>query len=130
MNANNSKREHLSRLRQEVARSVQEMQELLRALLHPRSMMVGSFYEMYKKCGRTSCPCTKGKLHGPFPVLSVSRAGHRSTRSVPRKRAGEIRKRAEAYRDFMRDLRRLRKCMKQLVELLVAIRDASTESGL
>jgi hypothetical protein len=65
-------REHLSRLRQKVLQSRQMRRKYIENLLHPKPMIIGSLYEVYKTCGKPNCSCKKGKRHGPFPMLSVS----------------------------------------------------------
>ena len=117
----------LSKLRQEASRLGQECRQLLPALLRPPPMIAGSFYEMYKKCGRANCRCAEGQLHGPFPVISFARGGQRSTRSVPRDRVGPVRDRAEAYRTFQRRRARLREAMDRIHQIVVTIREAYVE---
>ena len=130
MTRDGRKKDDLSRLRQEAGRLLEECRKLLRRLLRPGPMMAGSFYQMYKKCGRSNCRCTRGELHGPFPVISFARGGRRSTRSVPRNREQEVRTRAEAYRQFRHRRARLRQAMKRIDEIVGGIRDAHVEDRL
>jgi len=120
-------RKRLSRLRQEAFDLLRECGTLVRSLARPGPMIAGCFYEMYKKCGRPGCRCTRGELHGPFPVIAIARGGRRSTRSVPRDRVDEVQTRTEAYRAFQRKRRRLRQAMKRIVEVMTAVRDAHVE---
>lgn len=120
-------KKRLSRLRAEAFRLLRECETLLKDLARPGPMMAGSFYEMYKQCGRPDCRCTRGDLHGPYPVLSIARDGRRSTRSVPRDRAAEVRRRAEAYRAFQRRRRRLQGAMRRIAEIVTEIREAHLE---
>ena len=126
-----AKRQHsnaaVSKLRQEAGRLVEECAKLLGALLRPGPMIAGSFYQMYKKCGRPNCRCARGELHGPFPVLSIARAGRRSTRSVPRDRQEQVRRRAEAYRRFRHRRRQLRDVMARIDEIVGTVGDAHVE---
>lgn len=120
-------RRHLSRLRREAFGLLRQCDALLRELARPKAMIAGCFYEMHKKCGRPTCRCVRGELHGPFPVIAIARGGGRSTRSVPRARADMVRRKAEAYRVFQRKRRRLRDAMTRIVEILGEIRDAHLE---
>jgi hypothetical protein len=124
------KKDDLSKLRQEAGRSLEECHKLLRQLLRPGRMIAGSFYEMYKKCGRANCRCAFGELHGPYPVISFARGGRRWTRSVPRNREQDVRARAEAYRQFRHRRARLRQAMKRIDEIVRSIRDAHVEDRL
>ena len=117
-------RERVSRLRQEAVSLLRDCRRLLQELLQPGPMIAGSFYQMYKKCGRPGCRCTRGDLHGPCPVISIARKGRRSTRSVPRDRQDEVRRRAESYRSFQRKRRRLREMFRRLERIVEDIREA------
>ena len=114
----------LSQLRREAFALLRKSKSLVRELARPSAMIAGSFYEMHKKCGRRGCHCAKGELHGPFPVIALRRGGRRSTRSVPRDRVVEVRKRANAYRTFQSRRRRLQGAMRRIVEIVTEIRDA------
>ena len=120
-------RNRLSRLRTEAFALLRECRTLLETLAHPGPMIAGSFYEMRKRCGRPGCRCTRGELHGPFPVIAIARDGRRSTRSVPRERSAEVRRKAEAYRAFQRGRRRLQRAMGRLMEIVTEIREAHRE---
>jgi len=49
--------------------------ELLRKLPPLDAMLRGSLIERFKRCGKPTCWCAKGKGHGPKYYLSVSRPG-------------------------------------------------------
>ena len=127
MKINRQTRERLSRLRQEAFGLFREGEKLLKELLHPPAMIAGSFYQMYKKCGRPSCRCARGRLHGPFAVLSTARGGRRSTRSVPCDQSQLVRKRAEAYRSFQGKRARLVQIMGRMDRIVKEVRDARVQ---
>ena len=117
----------LSQLRREAVRLLRECETVLGVLMRPGGMIAGSFYGMRKRCGRPGCRCARGELHGPFPVIAMSRDGRRTTRSVPRGRAAEVRRRAERYRAFQRRRRRLQAAMRRIVEIVTEIGEAHLE---
>lgn len=117
-------RERVSRLRQEAVGLLDECQRLLGELLRPGLMIPGSFYQMYKKCGRKTCRCTEGDLHGPYPVISIAHKGRRSCRSVPRDRQAEVRARAERYHAFQRRRAMLREMFGRIERIVQDTRDA------
>ena len=117
----------LSRLRREALGLLRECETLLGELLRPGGMIAGSFYGMRKRCGRPGCRCGRGELHGPFPVIAMSRDGRRTTRSVPRERAAEVRRRTQRHRAFQRRRRRLQSAMRRIVEIVTEIREAHLE---
>lgn len=124
MGLTKTERERISRLRREAAGLLAQCERLVSELLHPGAMMAASFYQMYKKCGRAGCRCTQGELHGPFPVISMSRKGRRSTRSVPRDRQEEVRRLTEGYRAFQRKRLKLRSIFSRIERIVEDIRDA------
>jgi len=120
-------RKRVSQLRREAFALMRECEALLTELARPGRMIAGSFYGMRKKCGRAGCRCARGELHGPFPVISISRSGRRSTRSVPRDRADEVRSKAEAYARFQKGLTSLRRKTRRITEIVAQIREACLE---
>ncbi len=120
-------RARLSQLRREAFALLRECKRLLTKLAHPSAMVAGSFYQMHKKCGRPTCRCAEGELHGPFPVIALRHEGRRSTRSVSRDGVVEVRRRADAYRTFQRRRRRLREAMRRIVEIVTELREAHLE---
>jgi hypothetical protein len=45
---------------------------LSRGLPDPGGFLAGSLVEQHRKCGKESCRCTRGELHGPYVYLSVA----------------------------------------------------------
>ena len=120
-------RKQLSQLRREAFALLRECEALMAELARPGAMIAGSFYEMHKKCGRAGCRCARGELHGPFPVISISRRGQRSTRSVRRDRVDEVAAKTEAYARFQKGLTAFRRKMTRITEILAEIREANLE---
>lgn len=115
-------REHISRLRQKVIRARKLRGEEIDKLLHPKPMVIGSFYEVYKTCSKPNCACKKGKRHGPFPALSISIGGKRSLKMVRKEDISIIREKARAYQSFQRGLARVRRLNKEIDLLLEEIK--------
>jgi len=99
---NKKSREHLSRVRQNIIQARQLRGKHIEKLLHPKPMIIGSLYEVYKTCSKPNCSCKKGKRHGPFPALSVSIAGKRSLKMVRKEDLPVVKEKAGAYRSFNR----------------------------
>lgn len=56
--------------------------------------LAGSLVEQSRRCGKPSCRCAGGELHGPYVYLSVGRgAGRRSLLYVPEALAAVVRRR-------------------------------------
>lgn len=120
-------REHLSRLRQKVLQSRQMRGKYIENLLHPKPMIIGSLYEVYKTCGKPNCSCKKGKRHGPFPMLSVSISGKRSTKMVRKEDLPAVKEKAGAYQSFQQGLAKVRKLNKAIDTLLEEIKSEYLE---
>ena len=108
----------LSRIRQKVFRLRKLRETYINRLLHPKPMVIGSLYEVYKTCSKVNCCCKKGKKHGPFPALSISIAGKRSMKMVRKEDLPVIREKASAYQSFQQGLARIRKINKEIDNLL------------
>jgi len=115
-------REHLSRLRQKIQQSREIRGRHIKKLLHPKLMIIGSLYEVYKTCSKPNCSCKEGKKHGPFPALSVSIKGKRSLKMVRKEDQPAVREKAGAYQAFQQGLARVRKLNKEIDSMLEEIK--------
>ena len=115
-------REYLSRLRQKIQQTREIRGRHIEKLLHPRPMIIGSLYEVYKTCSKPNCSCKEGKKHGPFPALSVSIKGTRSLRMVRKEDQPAVREKAEAYQSFQQMLAKVRKLNKEIDSMLEEIK--------
>lgn len=115
-------REYLSRLRQKIQQSREIRGRHIEKLLHPRPMIIGCLYEVYKTCSKPNCSCKEGKKHGPFPALSVSIKSKRSLKMVRKEDQPAVREKAEAYQAFQQGLARVRKLNKEIDSMLEEIK--------
>ncbi len=112
----------LSRIRQKIFQLRKLRGIHIKKLLHPKLMVIGSFYEVYKTCSKANCCCKKGKKHGPFPALSISIAGKRSVKMVRKEDLAVVREKASAYQSFQQSLARIRKINKEIDVLIEQIK--------
>jgi len=115
-------KEYLSRLRQKIQQSREIRGRHIEKLLHPRPMIIGSLYEVYKTCSKPNCSCKEGKKHGPFPALSVSIKSKRSLKMVRKEDQPAVMEKAEAYQAFQQGLARVRKLNKEIDSMLEEIK--------
>jgi hypothetical protein len=108
----------LSRLRQKIYQARQIRGKYIEGLLHPKPMIIGSLYEVYKTCSKPNCSCRKGERHGPFPALSISIAGKRRIKMVRKEDLPVVKEKAMAYQSFQQGLARVRKLNKEIDTLL------------
>jgi len=115
-------REKLSRLRQKIYQLRKRRGAYIEKLLHPRPMIIGSLYEVYKTCSKPNCCCKKGKKHGPFFALSISVEAKRRVKIVRKDDLMVVREKALAYQSFQKGLAKIRKIDKEIVILLEQIK--------
>jgi hypothetical protein len=105
-----------SRLRQQIFRSQQAIQRLLRQLLRDRPMTPGTFYLQKRRCGKPNCRCARGQLHAAW-VITRSVAGSTRTYMVPTARRARLRQLTTEYRRYQRARAQLVKRQGQVVAL-------------
>lgn len=115
-------REKLSRIRQKIYQLRKKRGAYIEKLLHPRPMIIGSLYEVYKTCSKPNCCCKKGKKHGPFFALSISVEAKRSVKMVRKDDLTVVGEKALAYQSFQQGLAKIRKIDKEIVILLEQIK--------
>jgi len=115
-------REKLSRIRQKIYQLRKTRGAYIEKLLHPKPMIIGSLYEVYKTCSKPNCCCKKGKKHGPFFALSISVEAKRSVKMVRKNDLAVVREKALVYQSFQKGLAKIRKIDKEIVILLEEIK--------
>ena len=110
----------LSRIRQALVQLRDELGLLLEVFLARDSLVKGSVYELRRKCGKPTCACARGDLHGSV-VLSWSEAGRTRLRSLPPGRRGDVRAAVRRYQRFRRARARLVKLHAEMLALIDAL---------
>jgi len=113
----------LSALRQRLWRQYRAVGRRLRTMTSQGPLTPGSFYLLRRKCGKTSCRCTRGQLHAVW-VLTRSESGQHKLYSVPPDQRARVRQLAAAWRRCHRARARL---LQQMTALL-ALADQLAES--
>jgi hypothetical protein len=62
-------------------------------------MLQGSFYLLWRKCGKPNCRCATGQLHGSY-VLTRSEQGKDRIYMVPKAERAQVRAWAAEYRRY------------------------------
>ncbi len=91
----------LSALRQRLWRLHGSLERLLRTMTSQGPLTPGSFYLLRRKCGKPSCRCARGQLHGVW-VLTRSEGGQHKLYPVSPAQRAEVRQRAAAWRRYQR----------------------------
>ena len=128
----NRRFERASRACQEISRLRERERELLDVLLSCRSVVKGSAYELKTRCGKPTCSCVQGALHGAM-VLSWSQAGKTKLMTVGAADLQRLLRLTGQYRRFRQARAALVKLQKQLLRevdrLEGAIRETAVQSG-
>jgi len=112
----------LSRLRQELLESLEQLRQTIEVAFARGPLIKGSVYRIAHRCGNPHCRCTHGQLHRNF-VLTWSEQGRHHMRSLPPKRVAEIRKKSKEYAR----LRRARSEVTALCNRFLALLDQIQE---
>lgn len=118
---------HLSRTRQALVQLREECGRLLEVFLGRDPLVKGSVYTLRRRCGKPTCGCAQGELHGTV-VLSWSEAGRTRLRSLPPSRRGDVRAAVRRYQRFRRARARLVKLHAQMLRLIDALEAGRREA--
>jgi len=113
----------LSRIRQALVQLRDELGLLLEVFLARELLVKGSVYTLRRKCGKPTCACARGDLHGSV-VVSWSEAGRTRLRSLPPGRRGDVRAAVHRYQRFRRARARLVKLHAEMLALIAALEAA------
>jgi len=97
--------------------------KLTNKLLSPEQMIEGCIHIIYKKCGKESCHCKDGKLHGPYTAIVRKVNGKSKLTYVDRL---DIIDKAKAYKKYNKRLANLRKINEEIFLHLRYLRDMNT----
>jgi hypothetical protein len=100
-----------------------ELGLLLEVFLARDPLVKGSVYALHRKCGKPTCACARGDLHGSV-VLSWSEAGRTRLRSLPPGRRGDVRAAVRRYQRFRRARARLVKLHAEMLARIAALEAA------
>ena len=78
----------------------------------------GAVCEQWKKCGKATCKCTGGELHGPYFYRFWRVNGRLVKRYVKREDVETVKARCQANRDFQEQLRASRRQASLIFALL------------
>lgn len=86
-----------SRLRDELKSVAKRMARLIDLFMSDEPLVRGSVYELKRKCGKPSCRCQKGHLHGTM-VMVASEEGRKKLRTIPKGSLVEIKIKTSRYK--------------------------------
>lgn len=72
---------------------------------------------------KKNCKCSEGKLHGPYPALSVNSQGQKRVVMIKRSDAPVVMKEAKRYHYFQKKLARIRTTNREIDMLLALLKE-------
>jgi hypothetical protein len=117
-----------ARVRQRIHQLDQRRRGLLERVLRPRPMVVGSLYQMRRKCGKPGCKCARGQLHASW-YLSRTQQGRTKLRYIGKVVPDRLGKRVRRYQRHQKVLAEIRKIDAEISEHLNALRDQAVEDA-
>jgi hypothetical protein len=118
-----SDRKRLSRIRQSLLELALEIQELIPVFAERSPFMKGTVYEQKRKCGKPTCHCASGELHGTM-ILSRSEQGRTELTTIPSGHLKDFQVLTERYKRFRRARARLGQIYKTMVLLINQIEES------
>ena len=94
-------------------------QDLLRTLQDPSPLLIGTVYDVLRRCGNPSCHCANKPTHRQT-LLLYTKQGKRHCRFVRKKDVREVQKAWMRYQEFRRALRQIRAINRREWDLLLA----------
>jgi hypothetical protein len=110
-------RDRLSRIRQSLHELAQEIHALIPVFADRLPMVKGTVYEQRRKCGKPTCGCARGELHGTM-VLSRSEGGRTQLISIPEGHLKEWQVLTRRYQRFRRARARLGQIYRAMLSLI------------
>ena len=111
-----SQLQDLRHLRAALRRLLTDLEKSLQVVCSRTPLVKGNVYEMARKCGKRSCPCTRGRLHRTW-VLSWSEQGKTRLLSIPAGRLAELQEKSVDYLRFRRARVRVSKSYREILAL-------------
>ena len=122
-----SQLQDLRHLRAALRRLLTDLEKYLQVVCSRTPLVKGNVYEMARKCGKRSCPCTRGRLHRTW-VLSWSEQGKTRLLSIPAGRLAELQEKSVDYLRFRRARVRVSKSYREILALLDRIEKLRREA--
>lgn len=122
-----SQLQDLRHLRTALRRLLTDLERSLQVVCSRTPLVKGNVYEMARKCGKRSCPCTRGRLHRTW-VLSWSEQGKTRLLSIPAGRLAELQEKSVDYLRFRRARARVSESYREILALLDRIEKLRREA--
>lgn len=116
-----------SKLRQRIHQLDNRRRGLLEGVLRPGPMVVGSLYQMRRRCGKPGCKCVRGQLHASW-YLSRAEKGRTKLRYIGKIVPDHLGRCVGRYQRHQKVLAEIRKIDAEISEHLNRLRDQAVQS--
>ena len=103
-----------------------QRQEIISQILEKKKMVMGSFCQIFVRCGKKNCHCINNKGH-PQWRMSLKEDGKAFSRAVPSLEHGWIQEMTNNYSEYRKLRKELNKLNKEIEDLLDVIKDDCLE---
>ena len=111
--------EELSALKKQVYDLTKLRQDVIHRVLGTKKFIAAQVYERQTKCGKPTCKCAKGELHGPFLWIYQKKKGRKATSTtVAKDKTREARELAGRYETLLKQRQKIRETDRKINELL------------
>jgi hypothetical protein len=90
---------------------------LFKNLTHPQRLLIGTVYDVLRRCGNPSCACAKAPTHRQTLFMSVRR-GKRCCQFIRQEDFPWVAEASDHYKEFKRALREIRALHRKELKLL------------
>lgn len=123
LNANNN---DISNLKKELSLLNEQRTKLIFSIVHGKPMIHGMPHEVFRRCGKKNCKCSNGRLHGPYPALSINRQGKQKIVMIKKDDISPVLKKSKRYRFYQQTLAKIRKINREIDRVMEEIKSAVT----
>jgi len=117
-----------SKIRQEISQLQSKLSRIEKQLLNERGPFIpGAIIERYGRCGKPTCRCHQGKLHGPYSALSRPVEGRSEVIHLTAETRSEIEGSVRRYQSYQRCLTEWRKTIRELEGLFTKLRESQVK---
>ena len=121
-----NKKTNITETRKKISKLNKERFKYILSLINEKPMVLGIPREVFRKCGKSNCRCTKGKKHGPYQSLSINKEGKRKVVMIKKDDVSTILKQAERYKHYQDTLAKIRAINKIIDQYLEEIKKELT----
>jgi hypothetical protein len=118
-----AKRPDIDLIIRTISKLNEQRTKLIFNLAHGKPMVRGLSHEVYRRCGKQNCKCSEGKLHGPYPALSINTHGQKRVVMIRRFDAPIVLKEAKRYHYFQKALAKIRTTNREIDMLLSLLKE-------